>query len=352
MPNDNPIIDARDAAESVGLVYVNDDMAGIARKGAGKGFSYTDPTGRTIKDGAERKRLAALAIPPAYSDVWICPDPRGHILATGRDAKGRKQYRYHPEFRELRDSTKYDHMLDFAQALPAIREQVDHDMSRRGMPAQKILGTIVHLLENTMIRVGNADYVKQNKSHGLTTLRDRHVTFDGNTVRFKFRGKSGKEWDLGLRDRRVARIVRAAQDIPGQHLFQYLDDDGARHQVTSTEVNDYLRNISGDNITAKDFRTWTGTVLAALALAEYERADSDAAARRNVRDAIEQVAARLGNTPTICRKCYVHPQVIDAYLADELKLELRGKIANDLRKPGLRPEEKQVLRFLKKRLNA
>lgn len=351
MPKDS-IIDPEDAAESAGLIYVNDDMAGITRVRAGKGFSYRDAKGRTIRDKAERKRLAALAIPPAYEDVWICPDPRGHIQATGRDAKGRKQYRYHPDFREVRDSAKYDRMLDFAKALPKIRAQVDQDMSRRGMPAEKVLATIVYLLEHTMIRVGNSDYVKQNKSHGLTTLRDRHVSFDGNKIRFRFRGKSGKEWDLGLRDRRVARIVRAAQDIPGQHLFQYLDDEGERHQVTSSDVNAYLRDISGRQITAKDFRTWTGTVLAALALAEYEKADSDAAAKRNIRDAIETVAARLGNTPTICRKCYVHPQIIDAYLADELKLELQDSIEDDLNSADLRPEEKQVLRLLKRRLKS
>lgn len=351
MPKDC-IIDPRDAAESAGLIYVNDDMAGITRVRSGKGFSYRDATGRTIRDKAERKRLAALAIPPAYDDVWICPDPRGHMQATGRDAKGRKQYRYHPDFREVRDSAKYDRMLDFAKALPALRAQVDQDMSRRGMPAEKVLGTIVYLLEHTMIRVGNSDYVKQNKSHGLTTLRDRHVSFDGNRIRFRFRGKSGKEWDLGLRDRRVARIVRAAQEIPGQHLFQYLDEDGARHQVSSSDVNAYLRDISGRQITAKDFRTWTGTVLAALALSEYEKADSDAAAKRNIRDAIEIVAARLGNTPTICRKCYVHPQIIDAYLADELKLELQDSIEDNLNSADLRPEEKQVLRLLKRRLKS
>lgn len=349
MPKDS-IIDPEDAAISAGLTYVNDDMPGITRQRSGKGFSYKGPDGRTITDKAARKRLASLAIPPAYVDVWICPDPRGHIQATGRDAKGRKQYRYHPEFRELRDSSKYDRMLDFARGLPQLRAQVDADMSRRGLPVEKVLATIVFLLENTMIRVGNTRYARENKSHGLTTLRMRHVTLDGNQVRFKFKGKSGKEWNLGLRDRRVARIIRAVQEIPGQHLFQYVDDDGARRQVTSTEVNDYLRQITGRQVTAKDFRTWTGTVLAALALAEYEKADSEAAAKRNVRDAIESVAARLGNTPTICRQCYVHPQIIDAYLADELRLELADTIDDTLTQTDLRPEETQVLRFLKKRL--
>ena len=350
MPDDAVIPDPRDAAKEAGLIYVNDDMPGITRQRSGKGFSYRGPDGKTITDKAERARLASLAIPPAYTDVWICPDPRGHVQATGRDAKGRKQYRYHPDFRAIRDGAKYDHMLDFAHVLPQIRDRVDQDMSRRGLPAEKVVATVVHLLENTMIRVGNADYARQNKSHGLTTLRDRHVKIDGSQIRFRFKGKSGKEWNLGLRDRRVARIVRAAQDIPGQHLFQYLDEDGQRQKITSTEVNAYLRDISGRNVTAKDFRTWTGTVLAALALAEYEAVDSEAAAKRNIREAIEQVAARLGNTPTICRKCYVHPQVIDSYLADELKLELQDEIAEDLQKTGLRPEERQVLEFLKKRL--
>ena len=350
MPDDAVISDPQDAAREAGLVYVNDDMPGITRQRSGKGFSYRGPDGKTITGKARRKQLASLAIPPAYTDVWICPDPQGHIQATGRDAKGRKQYRYHPDFRAIRDGAKYDHMLDFANALPQIRDKVDQDMSRRGLPAEKVVATVVHLLENTMIRVGNADYARQNKSHGLTTLRDRHVRIDGSQVRFRFRGKSGKEWDLGLKDRRVARILRAVQDIPGQHLFQYLDDDGQRQKITSTEVNTYLRAISGRDVTAKDFRTWTGTVLAALALAEYEAVDSDAAAKRNIREAIEQVAARLGNTPTICRKCYVHPQVIDSYLARDLKLELQEEIADDLKQPGLRPEERQVLEFLKKRL--
>lgn len=350
MPQDMPAINPQDAAAEAGLRYVNDDMPGITRVRAGKGFSYKDPKGRTISDGAERKRLAALAVPPAYTEVWICPDPRGHIQATGRDARGRKQYRYHPDFRALRDGAKYDHMLEFARVLPKIREQVDADMSRRGMPADKVVATVVHLLETTMIRVGNAGYAKENKSHGLTTLRDRHVKLDGNEVRFRFRGKGGKEWDTGLRDRRVARIVRAAQDIPGQHLFQYLDDDGERQKITSTEVNAYLRRVSGRDVTAKDFRTWTGTVLAALALSEFEAFDSETAAKRNIREAIEKVATTLGNTPAICRKCYVHPQVIDAYLADDLRLELRRRIDDDLTKSGLRHEEKQVLKFLRKRL--
>ena len=346
------IVDPQEAAVSAGLVYVSDTEPGITRRRAGKGFSYRDAQGRTVKDQETLDRIRSLAIPPAYTDVWICADPDGHIQATGRDARGRKQYRYHPRFREVRDSTKYERMLDFAAALPALRARVDEDMGRRGMPREKVLATVVHLLETTMIRVGNADYAKQNKSHGLTTLNDRHVKIEGAQVRFRFKGKSGKEWNLGIRDRRVARIVKASQDLPGQHLFQYLDEDGERRTVSSGDVNAYLREISGTDITAKDFRTWTGTVLAALALAEYEKADSAAAAKRNVREAIEQVSARLGNTPTICRKCYVHPQVIDSYLSDDLALEISEEIAEELDEPALRPEERKVLDFLKQRLAA
>ena len=346
------IVDPQDAAESVGLVYTSDSEPGITRRGAGKGFSYRGLDGRPIRDKAVLDRIRALAIPPAYTDVWICPDPDGHIQATGRDARGRKQYRHHPRFREVRDSTKYERMLDFAAALPGLRARVDADMGRRGMPREKVLATVVHLLETTMIRVGNADYARQNKSHGLTTLKGRHVRVQGSEVRFRFKGKSGREWNLGLRDRRVARIVKASQDLPGQRLFQYLDDDDQRRGVTSGDVNDYLRDISGAPITAKDFRTWAGTVLAALALAECGAADCDTAARRNIGVAIEQVAARLGNTPTICRKCYVHPAVIDSYLADELVLDLRQQIADEPDQPGLRPEERMVLTFLRERIAA
>lgn len=350
MNSHSPVIDPQDAAESAGLTYVNDDMPGITRRRSGRGFTYRDAEGRTITDRAERKRLAALAVPPAYDEVWICPDPRGHILATGRDAKGRKQYRYHPEFRALRDSAKYQHMLEFARALPKIRNQVDRDMRKRGLPLEKVVASIVYLLEHSMIRVGNDRYAKENKSHGLTTLRARHVDLEGSRLRFRFKGKSGKEWDLRLTDRRIARVVRALQDIPGQHLFQYLDDDGTRQRVTSAEVNDYLRRVSGREVTAKDFRTWTGTVLAALALAECEKADSETAAKRQLREVIEEVAARLGNTPTICRQCYVHPQVIEAHLTGSLKLDLRQRIDDNLKRAALRPEEKQVLRFLRRRL--
>lgn len=345
------IVDSRDAAESAGLIYVSDDRPGISRRAAGKGFSYRDAKGARVTDRKTLDRIRSLGIPPAYRDVWICASPRGHIQATGRDAKGRKQYRYHARFREVRDSAKYEHMLEFGRVLPTVRARVEADMRKRGMPREKVLATVVWLLEHTMIRVGNADYARQNKSHGLTTLRDKHVKIEGGQVRFRFTGKSGKAWDLGFTNRRVARIVRASQDLPGQHLFQYLGEDGETREITSGDVNAYLREVSGADITAKDFRTWTGTVLAAMALAEYEKADSEAALKRNVRDAIEQVSACLGNTPTICRKCYVHPTVIDSYLADELALEIREQIEDDLDEPGLRPEEIAVLGFLKERLS-
>jgi len=350
------VVDPRDAAESAGLVYVSDQEPGITRRRAGKGWSYRLPDGKPLKDKAEVARLNKLAVPPAYTDVWLCADGQGHIQATGRDAKGRKQYRYHERFREVRDGTKYEHMLTFAKALPGIRDRIDADMGRRGLPREKVLATVVHLLETTMIRVGNADYAKQNKSYGLTTLGDRHVKVEGGQLRFRFKGKSGKQWSLDVKDRRVARIVKASQDLPGQHLFQYLDEEGEQREVTSGDVNAYLREISGAEITAKDFRTWTGTVLAALALAEFEKFDSEAAAKRNVRSAIEGVAARLGNTPAVCRKCYVHPEVIDSYMGEALLLEVEKEVEQEVERElkndlaGLRPEEALVLAFLQRRI--
>jgi DNA topoisomerase-1 len=347
------IIDARDAAESAGLVYVDDQSGGLSRRKSGKGWSYCDATGAKIREKAVIERINRIGIPPAYTDVWICSDERGHIQATGRDAKGRKQYRYHERFREVRDSTKYEHMLTFAEVLPSIRERIDADMARRGLPRAKVLATVVRLLETTMIRVGNADYAKQNKSYGLTTLHDRHVKVDGGELRFRFKGKSGKQWNLKLADRRVAKIVKQSQDLPGQHLFQYLDEDGEQREVTSSDVNAYLREISGSDITAKDFRTWTGTVLAALALAEFEKFDSEAAAKKNVRAAIEKVSAKLGNTPAVCRRCYVHPEVIDSYMSQALVLEIEQQVERELREnvSGLRPEEALVLAFLQRRLS-
>jgi len=285
--------------------------------------------------------------------VWICVKANGHIQATGRDAKGRKQYRYHPAFREIRESTKYEHMLEFARGLPAIRKTIDEHMSLRGLPREKVLATVVHLLENTLIRVGNADYAKQNKSYGLTTLRDPHVKVEGAELRFQFKGKSGKTWRLAVKDRRIARIVKACQDLPGQDLFQYMDENGQQQSVTSADVNAYLKEITGRDITAKDFRTWAGTVLAALALSEFEEFDSDAKAKKNIRAAIENVSSRLGNTPTICRKCYVHPEVFTCYLDGALLLEIQDEVQAELREnlSGLKPEEAAVLSLLQERLS-
>jgi DNA topoisomerase-1 len=292
-------------------------------------------------------------VPPAWTEVWICPHANGHIQATGRDAKGRKQYRYHTRFREVRDGTKYEHMMAFAQALPAIRAKLKEHMALRGLPREKVLATVVNLLETTLIRVGNDDYVKQNKSYGLTTLRNKHVEVDGAALRFHFKGKSGKTWNLQVKDRRIAKIVRACQDLPGQELFQYVDEDGVQRDVTSADVNAYLKEITGTDISAKDFRTWAGTVLAAMALKEFETFDSDAKAKKNVRAAIEHVASKLGNTPTICRKCYIHPEIMSSYVEGSLLLEVKKEVEAELRDDlaGLKPEEAAVLSLLEARLN-
>ena len=347
------VVDPRDAAETAGLTYVSDEAPGIRRRKSGKGFTYTKPDGAKVTDKATLARIRSLAIPPAYTDVWICPRASGHIQATGRDAKGRKQYRYHPAFREVRESTKYEHMLEFARGLPAIRKTIDEHMSLRGLPREKVLATVVHLLENTLIRVGNSDYVKQNKSYGLTTLRDPHVKVEGGELRFQFKGKSGKTWKLQVKDRRIARIVKACQDLPGQDLFQYIDDDGEQLSITSADVNAYLKEITGREITAKDFRTWAGTVLAALALSEFEEFDNQANAKKNIREAIEKVASRLGNTPSICRKCYVHPEVFACYLDGGLLLDIKQQIETQLREDlsSLKPEEAAVLSLLQERLS-
>ncbi|AWB23839.1 DNA topoisomerase IB [Methylobacterium currus] len=345
-------VDTRDAAREAGLRYVSDEEPGYRRKRNGRGFAYVDGTGAKVRDAAALARIRSLAIPPAYTDVWICRHANGHIQATGRDARGRKQYRYHPEFRQARESTKFAHMMTFAEVLPGIRATVEEHMGRRGLPREKVLATVVHLLETTLIRVGNDDYAKQNKSYGLTTLRDPHVRIEGRELRFRFKGKSNKVWELAVHDRRVAKIVKACQDLPGQELFQYLDEDGEQRDVTSADVNAYLREITGRDITAKDFRTWSGTVLAAMALREFEAFDSEAKAKRNVRAAIERVAERLGNTPTICRKCYIHPEILGCYLEGELLLQVKDEVEAALRDDiaRLRPEETAVLGLLQGRL--
>jgi DNA topoisomerase-1 len=347
------VVDPRDAAESAGLRYVSDEQPGIRRRKAGKGFTFVKPGGSKVADEATLKRIKTLAVPPAWTDVWICPHANGHIQATGRDAKGRKQYRYHTRFREVRDGSKYEHMMAFAQALPAIRAKLKEHMALRGLPREKVLATVVNLLETTLIRVGNDDYVKQNKSYGLTTLRDKHVEVDGAALRFHFKGKSGKTWNLQVKDRRIAKIVRACQELPGQELFQYIDEDGVQRDVTSADVNAYLKEITGTDISAKDFRTWAGTVLAAMALKEFETFDSDAKAKKNVRAAIEHVASKLGNTPTICRKCYIHPEIMSSYVEGSLLLEVKKEVEAELREDlaGLKPEEAAVLSLLEARLN-
>ena len=346
------IVDPKDAAESAGLRYVSDGRPGIRRKKAGSGFTYTGVNGSRLTERDALQRIKSLAIPPAWTDVWICPFANGHLQATGRDAKGRKQYRYHPRFREIRESTKYEHVVAFADELPLIREKVSEHMSLRGLPRQKVLATVVHLLETTLIRVGNDDYARQNNSYGLTTLKNRHVAVEGNEVRFRFTGKSGKQWSLRVRDRRVAKIIRACQDLPGQELIQYVDEEGVCRDVTSADVNDYLKEITGKDITAKDFRTWAGTVLAAMTLSELESFDSAAQAKRNLRSAIEKVSSRLGNTPTICRKCYVHPEILNSYIDGNLVLEIKAQAESALQSAvgSLKPEEAAVLAMLRGRL--
>jgi DNA topoisomerase-1 len=346
------VTEARAAAEDAGLRHVSDERPGITRHRQGKGFAYRLPKGGAVTDPAVLERIASLAIPPAWTGVWICTDPRGHIQATGRDQRGRKQYRYHPRWREVRDAAKYEHMLEFAEALPGIRARVTADMRRPGLSRERVLATVVHLLEATLIRVGNDDYADQNNSYGLTTLKDQHVAVQGSELRFRFKGKSGKEWRLRVADRRIARIVRACQELPGQELFQYVDEEGVVRDVTSADVNDYLREISGREITAKDFRTWAGTVLAALALQEVTEFDSQTAAKRHIKAAIERVAMRLGNTPAICRKCYVHPQVLDCYLEGSLLLQVEDRARRELTEEAdpLRPEEAAVLALLQNRL--
>lgn len=336
-------------ARAAGLVYVSDVEPGIRRVPKGTGFSYQLPSGNVLSKASELARIRALAVPPAWVEVWICLTASGHIQATGRDDQGRKQYRYHNAWRELRDENKYDRILDFARLLPRIRRQVERDMSARGAPTKaKVLATVVSLLDKTLIRIGNREYARQNDSYGLTTLRNRHLAVKGSELRFHFKGKSGKVWRLNVRDRRIARVVRGIQELPGQHLFQYVDEDGASRAVTSGDVNGYLREISGEEVSAKDFRTWAGTVLAVLALAAAGPFETQTQSKMNVRRAIEAVATKLGNTVAVCRKCYVHPEVIDCYLEGALPVVQANGNARPLR--GLPPEEKAVLTLLEKRL--
>lgn len=336
---------------SIGLRYIDDSVPGIKRRKVGKQFRYIAPDGKPLTDTDEIARIRALAIPPAYTDVWIAPIANGYLQATARDARGRKQYRYHPQWRLWRDATKYHRVLAFGKALPKIRRRVNRDLQREGLCREKILATIVRLLEVTLIRVGNEEYARTNRSFGLTTLRDQHITIRGDSTLFRFRGKSGQMHEISLTDKKLTAIVKRCRDLPGQELFQYLDADGARHAIHSHDVNEYLREIAGEDFTAKDFRTWAGTVLAAAALDEIETFESQGEAKRNVVRAIESVACLLGNTPAICRRCYVHPKVIEAYLNQTLSRHLkRGAsplLARSLR--GLHEHELAVMALLRSR---
>ncbi len=347
------IKDPIEAAKAAGLRYVSDEMPGFRRKRSGKGFTYIDTNGQMIRDPAVLQRIQALAIPPAWEEVWICPSPNGHIQATARDAKGRKQYRYHANWRDVRDETKFGRMIEFAKVLPKIRKRVNEDLKLSNMPREKILATVVRLLETTFIRVGNEAYARTNRSFGLTTLRTRHVDVSGSTLKFQFRGKSGKYHSITLNDPKVAKVIKHCQDLPGQELFQYLDETGNTQTIDSTDVNQYLREICGQDFTAKDFRTWAGTVLAACALKEFEECDGETQAKKNLVSAIQTVAKQLGNTPAVCRKCYVHPAIMEAYLEDRNleNLHLKQTLSRNKESVNLRPEERAVMNFLQQRLN-
>ena len=347
--------DAKDpekSAQRAGLTYVHDDQLGFTRRRAGKGFSYRDAQGKTIVDEAVRERINKLAIPPAYTDVWICPDENGHIQATGLDEKGRKQYRYHPRWSQVRDEAKFTRLIAFAHALPAIRARTNADMRARTLSREKVLAAIVQLLEKTAIRVGNEEYARQNETYGLTTMENRHVEVEGNTVHFEFTGKSHKDHEIDLKDKKLAVIVEQLQDLPGQSLFQYQDENGEIHNITSGDVNDYLHEIAGEHFTAKDFRTWAGTVAASLALQEFEEFSDKGTAAQNVVEAVKVVAEKLGNTPAVSRKSYIHPAVIESYFDGDMLESLQQKVEEELSEnlAGLKPEEAAVLGLLQQKL--
>lgn len=345
VPEAEPALSARVA----GLRYVSDTSPGISRQRAGSGFRYRLPSGEPLRDHATLRRIRALAIPPAWRDVWICAHAGGHVQATGRDARGRKQYRYHERWREARDETKFDRMIAFGEALPRIRARTEADLARRGLPREKVLAAIVRLLETTLIRVGNEEYARENGSFGLTTMRNEHVSIAGQVVHFDFRGKSGVEHAIDLRDPRLAAIVRRCQDLPGELLFQYQDEDGAPHSISSDDVNAYLRAVSGQPFTAKDFRTWAGTTLAAATLLALEPCQSQAQAKRRLSATIASVAERLGNTPAVCRRCYVHPAVLELYLDGALQEALAPRSSSPTQAPpeALAPADAALLTLLR-----
>jgi DNA topoisomerase-1 len=348
----HPPADPTKAASAVALKYVNDETPGIRRKRAGSGFNYVAADGKRVRDEATLSRIKSLVIPPAWTEVWICPSADGHLQATGRDAKGRKQYRYHPRFRQVREQTKYQRMIQFARTLPKIRRRVNRDLRQPGLSREKVLATVVKLLETTLIRVGNDEYAKSNHSFGLTTLQDKHAKIKGSTIHFVFKGKSGVSHDIDLHNPRLAKIIKQCQDLPGQELLQYLDEANNVHDIGSADVNAYIQEIAGENFTAKDFRTWAGTVLAAMALQELQAFDSQAQARKNIVRAIESVAKKLGNTKAVCRKCYIHPALLDSYLdgslIDQLEHQAQTKVQKELK--SLKPAEAMVLTLLRQRL--
>ena len=341
-------VDPVEVAEEAGLRYVSDDQPGYSRKRKGNDFQYFDTDGKLIRDETRLLRIRRLAIPPAYRDVWICPSPNGHIQATGRDARGRKQYRYHERWRETRDENKYDRMVVFGKALPKIRRRIQKDLALRGLPRNKVLAAVIQLLERTFIRVGNEEYARENKSFGLTTMQHQHVEVEGAKLQFRFRGKSGIRHEVGVSDRRLAGIIRKLQELPGQDIFQYVDEAGEVRDITSQDVNDYLREITQEDFTAKDFRTWAGTVLAAVALQAQDAFENKTQAKKNIKDAVAAVSKILGNTPAVCRKCYVHPAVLENFLdgkmIEGLKKQTEETLAEKL--DDLRADEAAVMTFL------
>ena len=345
------------AAKSAHLRYVTNEGPGIRRERDGEKFRYVTPDGSPVDDTATLARIRSIALPPAYTDVWICPDARGHLQATGRDARGRKQYRYHPRWQATRDATKYDRMIHFGDALPRIRARVEADLGQRGLPRTKVLAAVVRLLEKTRIRVGNEEYARTNGSFGLTTLRNDHVDVDGNTLHFHFKGKSGVRHRVDLRDARLARIISRCQELPEQSLFEFEGDDGNYHRVSSGDVNDYLRETAGAEFTAKDFRTWAGTVLCALHLAGEPVGDNKTATTRTIVQAVKCVSERLGNTPSVCRKCYIHPVVLEAFSDGTLPRDLslppgKNSYLTDTPSGQLSAAETAVLMFLRGRSQA
>ena len=345
------VTDPIQSSRQAGLRYMTDTRPGISRKRRGKSFHYFDSDGKRITEEATLRRIRSLVIPPAWTDVWICPIANGHLQATGRDARRRKQSRYHARWRATRDETKYERMKLFGAALPQIRKHVERDLALPGLPREKVLATIVRLLETTFIRVGNEEYARENRSYGLTTLRNKHVDVEGSKVHFNFKGKSGKFHSIDVNDRRLARIVKKCQDVPGYELFQYFDEDGNHRSVDASDVNDYLRGMTDEDFTAKDFRTWAGTVLACALLRQFDTFETQTQAKKNVVEAIKSVAERLGNTPSVCRKCYVHPQVIESYMNGAMMKAFESEVIKEVSKPPhtLRQEELDLLHLLEEK---